>query len=221
MTDINTHLLRVLRDEINASLAAVASKHGITLEVTKGTYGHTFGSFKLEIGQAVAAGVDPLLVTREAEAFKVNAKVMGFVPEDLGREFSQGGQKWRIIGIKPRARTRPMLIENLATKKVHVCEERFIPFYTDPYAAMRASSKLSLTGVTAGATATRSEKMQVIRTYWDGANNADIKRLWSLSDGYGEQGFMPSQGLDWSGVRDSSDAAVDAMYEFVRGSIGV
>jgi hypothetical protein len=40
-------------------------------------------------------------------------------------------------------------------------------------------------------------------------------RVYDLSDGYGEPGYIPVQGYDWSGIRDSSPAAIDAMYEFV------
>ena len=31
---------------------------------------------------------------------------------------------------------------------------------------------------------------------------------WGLQDGYGAPGFTPTQGWDWSGIRDSSPAAV-------------
>ena len=36
--------------------------------------------------------------------------------------------------------------------------------------------------------------------------------IWALSDGYGEPGLVPQQGHDWSGIRDSSIPAVEAMY---------
>lgn len=38
-------------------------------------------------------------------------------------------------------------------------------------------------------------------------------RIWNRSDGYGPQGFMPDQGYDWSGIRDSSPAAIEAMFK--------
>lgn len=37
-------------------------------------------------------------------------------------------------------------------------------------------------------------------------------RVWAKSDGYGEPGEVPVQGYDWSGIRDSSIEAVEAMY---------
>jgi hypothetical protein len=34
---------------------------------------------------------------------------------------------------------------------------------------------------------------------------------WPLTDAYGPVGHMPPQGMDWSGFRDSSDAAIVRM----------
>jgi hypothetical protein len=35
--------------------------------------------------------------------------------------------------------------------------------------------------------------------------------IWLLQDGYGPAGTTPSQGFDWSGIRDSSDEAIASM----------
>lgn len=40
--------------------------------------------------------------------------------------------------------------------------------------------------------------------------------IWRLQDGYGEPGFIPCQGWDWSGIRDSSPEAIQAMYQAAR-----
>jgi hypothetical protein len=37
----------------------------------------------------------------------------------------------------------------------------------------------------------------------------------SIADGYGSPGFFPG-GYDWSGIRDSSDQAIDKMFERAR-----
>ena len=36
--------------------------------------------------------------------------------------------------------------------------------------------------------------------------------IWALSDGYGAPGYVPAQGYDWSGVRDSTEDALRRMY---------
>ena len=37
-----------------------------------------------------------------------------------------------------------------------------------------------------------------------------------LQDGHGEPGFVPAQGWDWSGIRDSSDEAQAKMAAWIR-----
>jgi len=39
--------------------------------------------------------------------------------------------------------------------------------------------------------------------------------IWDVQDGYGVAGCTPPQGWDWSGIRDSSEEALDAMYAIV------
>lgn len=52
---------------------------------------------------------------------------------------------------------------------------------------------------------------------WNGQCPASLfDAVWALSDGYGEQGFVPEQGYDWSAIRDSSLDAIEAMSEVVR-----
>ena len=43
--------------------------------------------------------------------------------------------------------------------------------------------------------------------------------IWDRQDGYGEAGYTPPQGFDWSGIRDSSDDAIDAMVEIASGVV--
>jgi len=38
-----------------------------------------------------------------------------------------------------------------------------------------------------------------------------LNETWAIQDGYGEPGYVPSQGWDWSGIRDSSDQAMRLM----------
>jgi len=44
-------------------------------------------------------------------------------------------------------------------------------------------------------------------------NPAAWERCWPYTDAYGEPGYLPPQGYDWSGFRDSSDDAIRAMAE--------
>lgn len=41
-------------------------------------------------------------------------------------------------------------------------------------------------------------------------------RCWRFTDAYGVDGFMPSQGYDWSGFRDSTYTAICKMADALR-----
>lgn len=57
--------------------------------------------------------------------------------------------------------------------------------------------------------------MEIIYKAWrESEDNEFMGELYALSDGYGDAGYIPEQGYDWSGIRDSSDQAVCAMYQF-------
>jgi predicted xylose isomerase-like sugar epimerase len=58
----------------------------------------------------------------------------------------------------------------------------------------------------------REERMEYLYKAWQEGTNEFCEALWDLQDGYGIAGYVPPQGYDWSGIRDSSDAAVEAMY---------
>lgn len=55
-------------------------------------------------------------------------------------------------------------------------------------------------------------KMGELRDVWDHGSEEAFAVIWSLQDGYGEPGYLPPQGYDWSGIRDSSPEAIDLMH---------
>ncbi len=46
-----------------------------------------------------------------------------------------------------------------------------------------------------------------------------VVAVWAVQDGYGNPGVTPTQGYDWSGIRDSSPAAVRTMAEMARAAL--
>jgi len=46
--------------------------------------------------------------------------------------------------------------------------------------------------------------------------NGVYDAVWAEQDGYGEKGYTPPQGYDWSGIRDSSEAATPRMAKAAR-----
>jgi len=59
-----------------------------------------------------------------------------------------------------------------------------------------------------------SERVRILSAIQRDANLWAI--CWEFTDAYGEVGFVPTQGYDWSGFRDSSDAAVAQMGRAIK-----
>jgi hypothetical protein len=59
-----------------------------------------------------------------------------------------------------------------------------------------------------------AEMMAEIHAVWNSprANTDAALVIWMYSDGYGAPGFIPEQGYDWSGIRDSSTDAIESMW---------
>jgi hypothetical protein len=55
-----------------------------------------------------------------------------------------------------------------------------------------------------------------IHEVWQNGSEAAAQIIWSMQDGYGEPGFMPEQGYDWSGIRDSTPATVRAIWKAIH-----
>jgi hypothetical protein len=43
-----------------------------------------------------------------------------------------------------------------------------------------------------------------------------LRRFYALQDGYGRTGYIPPQGYDWSGIRDSSEEAIAKMVKLAE-----
>jgi len=57
--------------------------------------------------------------------------------------------------------------------------------------------------------------MRAIHGAWRSGDNAKMRAIWAESDGYGSPGFVPVQGYDWSGIRDSTPGAIERMFAVV------
>lgn len=47
-------------------------------------------------------------------------------------------------------------------------------------------------------------------------SNAVLDLIYSMQDGYGEIGYVPDQGYDWSGVRDSSPHQIREIWKAIH-----
>jgi hypothetical protein len=66
--------------------------------------------------------------------------------------------------------------------------------------------------------ATVDEMLRVIHAVWNNPATPEalLEVIYALQDGYGEAGFIPTQGYDWSGIRDSSGEAIRAIYAAIH-----
>lgn len=99
---------RVLREDLDAALAAVAEKHGITLKT--GGMRFTDATVTIQVEAALPGR------SKNSEAFNRHAHVFGLEQEDLGRELTINGWRLRIAGLRPNAPKRPVLLDRVGSK---------------------------------------------------------------------------------------------------------
>lgn len=102
VTEITPELCDTLRAEIDAALKSVGQAHGVTLELGRITYGPAKATTRLTV---MLAGVSPY-----ADGFEQYAPCYGLQPADLGLEVKINGETYTILGLKPRATKRPVVL---------------------------------------------------------------------------------------------------------------
>lgn len=65
-------------------------------------------------------------------------------------------------------------------------------------------------------TPSRTAMMTAIHDAYFNGTEEEFFIIWDHQDGYGMPGFVPTQGYDWSGVRDSSDDAVATIWTLLQ-----
>lgn len=99
---------QTITNEIRDAIADVLEKHGLEIATSRTTYGDTL-DIKLSLQDAAPTGLDWNPRSEAALAFTRSARYYNLDPADLGREFTAAGRRHRIIGLRTRARTRPIL----------------------------------------------------------------------------------------------------------------
>ncbi len=131
MGKINRAFLRGFTDDAKAALAAVAIKHGVSVEYKGGSWAPDGGNatLKFEIAAPNAQGET---LSREAEAFKRHAKDYGFEPADLGTKFKRGDETYQIIGLKRRNPKFPILAIRMRDRKTYKFSPHQIKIFGTP-----------------------------------------------------------------------------------------
>ena len=103
ITKFDKSALKLLRPEINESLAELGERFGITLKIGNIRYDDDTFTSKIE---ASVVGAD-----LKANDWSKHFWRFGMEEDWLGRTFERRGYDYKIVGLKPRARKNQILIE--------------------------------------------------------------------------------------------------------------
>ena len=98
--------LKTLRADIDAALATVMAKHGLTANIGNIRFGDTDFRCKLNVEVAGNTGQGPVADADAAaeRKFKANAWKFGLTGDEFGKTFKSRGVAFTIIEINPRAK---------------------------------------------------------------------------------------------------------------------
>ena len=103
---ISPEILKQIREEVNVLLKPLEEKFGVKMELGRATYSHNNFTFKLEGSRLDESGS---AVTKEAEAFKMLAKMHGLEADDLGKTFKAQGKEFTITGLSTKSSKFPII----------------------------------------------------------------------------------------------------------------
>ena len=98
--------VQYVRKRLQAALGPLAKELGVMVELGHCTFQTSNCRFQLKIAVLDSNGRP---ITEEADSFKRNAKLFGFEPTDLGKEFAFQGQTYTICGFRPKSHKYPLI----------------------------------------------------------------------------------------------------------------
>ena len=105
ITEVNKETCDVITKAAMDALKGVAEPLGVTAKRGRAMYSPNDGTVEVKVTFAVADA--------ERLTFESNARYHGLKAEDYGREFTHPtGKKFRVVGIRPNARTKTILVES-------------------------------------------------------------------------------------------------------------
>jgi hypothetical protein len=109
--------IRALRPRLQAALDPVAKELGIQIKAGNAAYDPDGGTATVKVEMAVI-GPDGTVARPEARVFQQLARLLGLQEDDLGKQFSHGGTKFRITGCAARSQKFPILAARVTDGKV-------------------------------------------------------------------------------------------------------
>jgi hypothetical protein len=99
-------IVQYIRKRLQAAIEPLAKELGVAMDLGRCTFQASHCRFQLKVAVRSAGGE---AMTEEAEAFKHSAKLFGFEPEDLGRQFVFQSQTYTVCGLRPKGRKYPVI----------------------------------------------------------------------------------------------------------------
>ncbi len=95
-----------IRKRLKTALDPLAKELGVVVDLGHCTFQASNCRFQLKVAVLDSKGKG---ITEEVNSFRSNAKLFGFEPSDLEREFVFQGQTYTICGFKPKSRKFPVI----------------------------------------------------------------------------------------------------------------
>ena len=107
---ISKDLLKALRVDIDAALAEVGKKHGVSL--TQGNTRYSVSTFTTKIEGIVLNSSSTGTTSTEQAKYTSEAPICGIDPASYGKSFIDRGTKFKIVGINRKAKKYPIIAQN-------------------------------------------------------------------------------------------------------------
>ena len=98
-----------IRKRMEAVLEPLATELGIVINFGNCTFSKSNCRFQLKVAMLDFNGKP---ITEEIESFRHNAKLFGFEPADLNKQFIFQGQSYTIRGLNPKRRKYPVIAQS-------------------------------------------------------------------------------------------------------------
>jgi len=105
---------RKIVDQIEDTLQPLSAQLGLHIETGNARYSSTNITLKINISTINAKGQP---TTKEVTDFQHNAASYGLSPDDLYKQFDYFGNRYEIIGCKPRSYKFPLIVKKVSNGK--------------------------------------------------------------------------------------------------------
>lgn len=109
ITKLDKPTVKYIRKRLKTAVKPLARELGVAIDIGNCTFNASNCRFQLKVAVLDSNGKP---ITEEIDSFRSNAKLFGFEPDDLGREFIFQGQSYTICGFKPKSRKYPVIAQS-------------------------------------------------------------------------------------------------------------